>query len=115
METKIIKGYAVTFDKKENIANKFYEVIDPHAFDNTDLSDVRLEYNLLDITRICNLKLNVDDKGVYFKSEVPQFVDKKNIGIEFTVKKEEWSNCSADMPTRTITEIERLHSISIKN
>lgn len=114
METKIIKGYAITFNEKNLIANSFYEVFDPHAFDGVDFKNVTLEYNLLDITRLCNLEINVDDKGVYFKCEVPQWVRKKTLGSAFKVKDECWSY-KDDYPTRTITKIERLYAITVKS
>ena len=63
-----IKGYAVVFDSPETYG--YTEVIDKHALDETDMSDVVLRYNhndsfmVLARTRNGSLKLDKDTKGL---------------------------------------------------
>lgn len=120
METTIIKGYAITFNEKKKVANAFYEVFDPNAFDGVNFEDVVLVSGEYPLARSRNdtLKITVDEKGVHFKGEVPICLLKKkpkHFGIGFKVKREEWINCDTDSPTRIIKEIERLYEISVDN
>lgn len=74
-----IRGYAILFDEPTEIYDKrngFYtEVIKREALDNADLSDVYLlfghDYNqVLGHTR-ANLRLEVDDVGLFYECELP--------------------------------------------
>lgn len=75
----IIRGYAILFDEPTTVWDKrngFYtEVIKRVALDNADLSDVYLlfghDYNqVLGHTR-ANLRLEVDDVGLFYEAELP--------------------------------------------
>ena len=75
----IIRGYAIVFNEPTEIYDRrdgFYtEVIKREALDNTDLSDVYLlfghDYNqVLGHTR-ANLRLEVDDVGLFYECELP--------------------------------------------
>lgn len=80
-ETKslIIRGYAILFDTPTTIYDKrnglYTEIIKREALDNADLSDVYLlfghDYNqVLGHTR-ANLRLEVDDVGLFYEVELP--------------------------------------------
>ena len=66
-----IKGYAVVFDSPETY--DYTEVIDKHALDKTDMTDVVLRYNhedtfmVLARTRNKSLNLNVYDKVLFME------------------------------------------------
>lgn len=68
---KKLSGYAVVFNSPSKDLGGFKEVVDPHAFDDVDLSDVYMVSNhdfsqVLASTKAGTLTLNVDDKGLQF-------------------------------------------------
>lgn len=75
-----IHGYALLFEQPtvlyEEDGIKYKEVIDQHALDGVDLSDVCLRYNhdeghtILARTRGGSLKLSVDENGLYFEATI---------------------------------------------
>ena len=75
----VLRGYAIVFNEPTDIydsRNGFYkEMITKEALENTDLSDVYLlfghDYNqVLGHTR-ANLRLEVDDVGLFYECELP--------------------------------------------
>ena len=75
----VLRGYAIVFDDPTEIWDKrngFYtEIIKKEALENADLSDVYLlfghDYNqVLGHTR-ANLRLEVDDVGLFYECELP--------------------------------------------
>ena len=73
---KHLSGYAVVFNKPSKDLGGFTEQIDPHAFDDVDLSDVYMTNNhdmsqVLASTKAGTLKLTVDDKGLKFDATLP--------------------------------------------
>lgn len=72
---KHLSGYAVVFNSPSKDLGGFKEVIDPHAFDDADLSDVYMVNNhdlsqVLASTKGGTLKLEVDDKGLHFEADL---------------------------------------------
>ena len=122
-----IKGYAVVFDSPETY--DYTEVIDKHALDETDMTDVVLRYNhedtfmVLARTRNKSLNLNVDDKGLFMEAtlqdDISQHKDIYNAiksglidkqSFAFTVEED---NYDYDTDTRTITKIGKLFDVSV--
>ena len=73
---KKLSGYAVVFNSPSKDLGGFKEVVDPHAFDHVDLSDVYMVSNhdfsqVLASTKAGTLTLNVDDKGLQFEATLP--------------------------------------------
>ncbi|KMO57018.1 capsid protein, partial [Lacticaseibacillus rhamnosus] len=73
---KKLSGYAVVFNSLSKDIGGFKELVDPHAFDNVDLSDVYMVSNhdfsqVLASTKAGTLTLNVDDKGLRFEATLP--------------------------------------------
>ena len=73
---KKLSGYAVVFNSPSKDLGGFKEVVDPHAFDDVDLSDVYMVSNhdfsqVLASTKAGTLTLNVDDKGLQFEATLP--------------------------------------------
>ena len=75
-----VEGYAVTFEKPQLIGDEEYgwvEIIDRHAFDNTDFKQCCYKYNHGDAMGILgrpsngSLTWRIDDKGVYIKNRLP--------------------------------------------
>ena len=71
---RIIRGYPILFDELTDRAGYFKEKVDRHALDGVDLSDVVLLVghnfdNLLARSGI-NLRLEVDDTGLFMEAEL---------------------------------------------
>ena len=122
-----IKGYAVVFNSPETYG--YTEVIDKHALDETDMSDVVLRYNhndsfiILARTRNGSLKLNTDDIGLMMNANLQdditdhknifnaiksELIDKQSFG--FTVEEDSYDY---DTDTRTILKIGKLFDVSV--
>lgn len=70
-----VQGYALKFNKPSK-PMPFIEYISPHAFDNTDLSQVLLVYghefnNILSRVDSDTLKITIDDTGLFFEATLP--------------------------------------------
>lgn len=122
-----IKGYAVVFNSPETYG--YTEVIDKHALDEADMSDVVLRYNhndsfiILARTRNGSLKLNTDDTGLMMKANLQSDItDHKNIfnaikselidkqSFAFSVDEDSYDY---DTDTRTILKIGKLYDVSV--
>ena len=74
-ETMHIEGKAVAFNSPETYYGET-EIIDPHAFDEADISDVVLRYNHNDTqytlarTRNNSLRIDIREDGVYFDADL---------------------------------------------
>lgn len=122
-----IKGYAVVFNSPETYG--YTEVIDEHALDEADMSDVVLRYNhndsfmVLARTRNNSLNLEKDEKGLFmdailqdditehkniFNAIKSKLIDKQSFA--FTVDEDEYDY---ETDTRTITKIGKLFDVSV--
>ena len=122
-----LKGYAVVFNSPETYG--YTEVINEHALDEADMSDVVLRYNhdesfmVLARTRNNSLKLSVDEKGLFMDATLQDNItEHKNIynavdsglidkqSFAFTVEEDEYDY---ETDTRTITKIGKLFDVSV--
>lgn len=122
-----IKGYAVVFNSPETYS--YTEVIDEHALDEADMSDVVLRYNhndsfmVLARTRNKSLSLEKDEKGLMIDATLQNDItDHRNIynaiksglidkqSFAFSVDEDEYDY---DTDTRTITKIGKLYDVSV--
>lgn len=122
-----IKGYAVVFDSPETY--DYTEIIDKHALDETDMSDVVLRYNhndsfmVLARTRNKSLNLQKDEKGLMIDATLQDDItDHKNIynaiksglidkqSFAFTVVEDDYDY---DTDTRIIKKIGKLFDVSV--
>lgn len=130
-QTKIV-GYAAKFNQ-QSVDLGFFETLDPHCFDNTDMSDVVALINhdenlVLGRTTSGTLTLKVDDIGLYFEV-IPSNTSYANDLIE-NMKAGNINQCSfafvvADggddwqyddktgIMTRTVFDIAKLYDVSI--
>lgn len=130
-EGKIV-GYAVVFEQRtvlytDPVTNFEYgEIIDRHALDGADLSDVILRYNhggrCLARTRNQTLQLIIDDHGLRIEADMTKseearsfYEDVKSglidkMSFQFEIQDSEW-----DQATRTsrVKEISRLQDVSL--
>ena len=74
-----VRGYASTFEEPYVLyedwdGNQFYEVIDAHAFDEADMSDVIMQYDhegmVFARTRNSSLKIEIDDHGLLIEADL---------------------------------------------
>ena len=122
----VVEGYAAVFDTVTDLG-WMHEVIDRHAFDNADMSDIVMKYNHEDSvlpmarTRGGSLQFNVDDHGLKIKAKLPETSVNKDIytliregvlskmSFAFTVKSEEYDY---DTDTRKILEFDKIFDVS---
>ena len=135
-ERKIVRGYASTFNEPytlyENDDWRFNEVVDSRAFDNTDMSDVILQYDHCGrvFARISNNTLTVtpDEKGLLIEADLGGtelgrqlfeeirggYTNKMSFG--FTVDGEDYLDTKdvdgKALTVRTITSVRKLYDVS---
>ena len=135
-ERKVVKGYASTFNEPytlyENDDWRFNEVVDARAFDNTDMSDVIMQYDHEGrvFARMSNNTLTVtpDEKGLLIEADLGGtelgrqlfeeirggYTNKMSFG--FTVDGEEILDTKdvdgKALTVRTITSVRKLYDVS---
>lgn len=135
-ERKIVTGYASTFNEPytlfENDNWRFNEVVDARAFDNTDMSDVIMQFDHCGrvFARISNNTLTVtpDEKGLLIEANLGGtelgrqlfeeikggYTNKMSFG--FTVDGEEVRDTKdvdgKALTVRTITSVRKLYDVS---
>lgn len=130
--TRQLSGYAVAFNQPSNPL-PFIEYIRPGAFDNVDMSQVRLLYahdynNILARVDSGTLSLKVDDKGLFFVANIPDTtlgndvyanVQNGNIkGLSFNAVidpngGDTWGQDDHGNVIHTITQFKQLNEISL--
>ena len=135
-ERKVVKGYASTFNEPytlyENDDWRFNEVVDARAFDNTDMSDVIMQYDHEGrvFARMSNNTLTVvpDEKGLLIEADLGGtelgrqlfeeirggYTNKMSFG--FTVDGEDILDTKdvdgKALTVRTITSVRKLYDVS---
>ena len=73
-ESYVTKGYFTTFSEPYELFDDYYEEIDPHALDETDMSDVLFQVNheghVYARTRNMSLRLGTDFHGGYCEADL---------------------------------------------
>lgn len=123
----IVEGYAAVFDTPATHYG-FTEIIDRGAFIGADMKDVPMRYNhndnwlIIARTRNNSLQISVDEKGLFFRSELIDTQTNRDIyksiqaglldkmSFAFTVAKDEWNY---DTDTRRVLQIEKLFDVSV--
>ena len=126
-EGMIVEGYAAVFDIVTDLG-WMHEVIDRHAFDNADMSDIVMKYNHEDSvlpmarTRGGSLQFNIDEHGLKIRAKLPDTSVNKDIytliregvlskmSFAFTVKSDEWDY---DTDTRKILKFDKIFDVSV--
>ena len=135
-ERKMVTGYASTFNEPytlyENDDWRFNEVVDARAFDNTDMSDVIMQYDHEGrvFARMSNNTLTVtpDEKGLLIEADLGGtelgrqlfeeirggYTNKMSFG--FTVDGEDYLDTKdvdgKALTVRTITSVRKLYDVS---
>src|SRR5699024_5623556 len=79
-----VEGYALRFNTLSNDLGGFVETISPQALKDADLSDVRClidhdSSKVLGRTTSDTLELNVDEEGLYFRTQLPNTTYAKDL------------------------------------
>ena len=135
-ERKIVRGYASTFNEPYTLYEtddwRFNEVVDAKAFDNTDMSDVIMQYDHEGrvFARMSNetLKVTPDERGLLIEADLGGtelgrqlfeeirggYTNKMSFG--FTVDGEDILDTrdadGKDLTVRTITSVRKLYDVS---
>ena len=124
----IVRGYASTFEPYvlfEEDGVQYKEQIDPHAFDETDMSDVvfRIDHEGAVYARSSagTLKVGVDEKGLFDEADLSKTAKARELfedivagnypkqSFAFTVREDSYDR---DSHTRTILKIGKLFDVS---
>ena len=136
-EEKVVRGYATTFNNAYTLYEDedyiIREVVDPTAFDETDMSDVIMQYNHEGrvFARMSNdtLKLATDERGLEIEADLGGteigrnlyeeiaggYTNKMSMGFKVDRSADVWTKGSADGKTveeRRITKILKLYDVS---
>ena len=124
----IVRGYASTFEPYvlfEEDGVQYKEQIDPHAFDETDMSDVvfRIDHEGAVYARSSagTLKVGVDEKGLFDEADLSRTAKARELfedivagnypkqSFAFTVREDSYDR---DSHTRTILKVGKLFDVS---
>ena len=135
-ERKIVRGYASTFNEpytlRETDEMIYNEVVDARAFDNTDMSDVIMQYDHEGrvFARMSNNTLTVtpDEKGLLIEADLGGtelgrqlyeeikggYTNKMSFGFTIDDKRVDREELPDGRPlfTRTITSVRKLYDVS---
>lgn len=136
-DKKIVRGYATTFNEPYELwsygSYTVMEQVDPHAFDECDMSDVIMQYNhqgrVFARTRNNTLMLSTDAKGLAIEADLSGtdigrelyeeidggYTDRMSIGFRVGEDKREITEDHENNTVtvlRTITKISKLYDVS---
>ena len=135
-EKRIVTGYASTFDEPYVLYDgdgwKYLEVVDRGAFDNTDMSDVIMQYDhrgrVFARTRNNTLTVKPDDKGLFIEADLAGteigrelyeeirggYTDRMSFGFTVNGEFEEYEKTEEGVALyiRHITSVEKLYDVS---
>ena len=124
-----VEGYATTFNSPYELYRigdkKYYEVIDRHALDNADMSDVIMQYDhtgrIYGRNSNNTLLLNINDRGLLIAADLSKtqlsrelYEDIKaeminKMSWSFIVKKDKYDKATR---TRTILKVSKIYDVS---
>lgn len=135
-EKRIVTGYASTFDEPYVLFDgdgwKYLEVVDRGAFDNTDMSDVIMQYDhrgrVFARTRNNTLTVTPDDKGLFIEADLGGteigrelyeeirggYTDRMSFGFTVNGETEEYQKTDEGVALyiRHITSVQKLYDVS---
>ena len=135
-QKKIVNGYASTFDEPYKLFGgegwELWEVVDRTAFDETDMSDVIMQYDhkgrVFARTRNNTLSVEPDEKGLFISADLGGteigrelyeeiaggYTDRMSFGFTVTGESEDKEQHDAGIwiYTRHITKVGKLYDVS---
>lgn len=132
-----VEGYASTFNEPyllfEDGENRFYEQVDPKAFESADMSDVLFQYNhkgrVFARTKMKEgkeptLVLSTDERGLLVNADLGSTTESRSIyedidtgliyqmSFGFTVAEDRIDKLDDDSYLRTITRFKKIYDVS---
>ena len=124
-----VEGYATTFDKPYELYDfdgvKYYEIIDRHALDNADMSDVIMQYDhegkVLARQSNNTLGIETNDNGLFIFADLSKSNASKDLYTEIDnglVTKMSWAftvledSYNQQTHTRTILKVKKVYDVS---
>jgi uncharacterized protein len=124
-----VEGYATTFDKPYELYDfdgvKYYEIIDRHALDNADMSDVIMQYDhegkVLARQSNNTLGIETNDNGLFIFADLSKSNASKDLYTEINnglVTKMSWAftvledSYNQQTHTRTILKVKKVYDVS---
>ena len=135
-ERRVVTGYASTFDEPYVLFDgdgwKYMEVVDRGAFDETDMSDVIMQYDhrgrVFARTRNNTLVVNPDEKGLFIEADLGGteigrelyeeirggYTDRMSFGFTVNGETEEYQKTDEGVALyiRHITSVQKLYDVS---
>ena len=135
-ERKVVTGYASTFEEPYKLFGgegwELWEVVDRTAFDETDMSDVIMQYDhqgrVFARTRNNTLSVGPDDKGLFIEADLGGteigrelyeeisggYTDRMSFGFTVTgdAEEKEQNDAGIWIYTRRITKVGKLYDVS---
>jgi HK97 family phage prohead protease len=135
-QKKIVEGYASTFDEPYKLYSgegwELWETVDRSAFDETDMSDVIMQYNhegrVFARTRNNTLSVKPDEKGLFISADLGGteigrelyeeisggYTDRMSFGFTVTgdMEEREQNDAGVWIYTRHITSVGKLFDVS---
>ena len=124
-----VEGYATTFDKPYELYDfdgvKYYEIIDRHALDNADVTDVIMQYDhdgkVLARQSNNTLGIETNDNGLFIFADLSKSNASKDLYTEIDnglVTKMSWAftvledSYNQQTHTRTILKVKKVYDVS---
>ena len=135
-QSKVVTGYASTFDEPYQLYSgegwELWEVVDRTAFDETDMSDVIMQYDhcgrVFARTRNNTLRVKPDERGLFIEADLGGteigrelyeeisggYTDRMSFGFTVTGESEDRNQNDAGIwiYTRHITAVGKLYDVS---
>lgn len=136
-QKKVVSGYASTFENAYTLYDDgeyvFREIIDSHAFDDTDMEDVIMQYNHEGrvFARASNgtLRVNADEVGVAIEADLGGtelgrqiydevrggYTNKMSVGMKIDRSRDVWTSEQLNgktVETRRVMRVARLYDVS---
>lgn len=128
-DSRSVEGYGAVFSSESEELWGFYEVIEPGAFDEADMSDVRALFNhdpskILARTSSGTLTLSIDDVGLRYAFEMPDTTvgndllvsmrrgDISQSSFAFTIREDSWEDLPDGRLLRHIRKVAKVYDVS---
>jgi len=132
----IIEGHSAVYNKKTNIGDWFYEVIERGAFEGCDFDDVLFcinhETRKIPVARSrrnnknSTMQISTDNEGLFVRAypDIENNSESKSLyhsiqrsdidgmSFIFQVAEERWEDLDKDMPTRYIIKFKKVYEVS---
>lgn len=130
-QSYVTRGYFCTFREPYELFRDYYEEIDPHAFDECDMSDVLMQVNhdgfVYARNRNNSLMIEIDDHGGHCQADLSGskrgreelyeaisngLIDRMSFGFTIADDGLEWEEDSDGVIHTRITKISKLYDVS---